>query len=506
MNILQATRDRNLLGSALIGDPASWQAWRGFLAAFFGLPLDGGTELYRACTGRGEPPSGPFRRGYLICGRGGGKSYMCSLIVTYLACFVDWSKGLALGGRPVVLLVAPTTEQAKIDLAYVHGILEGSPILRGMLTNRTATSVELRTRTGIVEIQVVSANFRSIRGRAICAAVIDESAFLRQEESSQPDIEIVNAITPALGRFGKRGVLLVVSTPYSKRGVLYQGYRKYFGSEDADSICWVAPTLTMNPSFDQDVINEALEEDRAKAGAEYLCEWRSDIESYVSIETVEGCVMSGVREIPPAAGTHYHGFVDASGGGQDSFTMGISHRREDGIIVLDCVREVRPKFSPDSVTTEFAEVFKQYHVLKIFGDDYGGEWPKERFANNGITYESISKPRSDIYKEFAPLLHSGSVELLDNQRMITQIHGLERRVRPGGRDVINHAPNSHDDVANAAAGAVVLANFAKQPMIISDAVLRRSTMRCGGYLPSQMPPQAPCFQPGSFSDRFGGGQ
>ena len=86
--------------------------------------------------------------------------------------------------------------------------------------------------------------------------------------------------------------------------------------------------------------------------------------------------------------------------------------------MLDCLREVRPKFSPDSVTAEFAEVFKSYGIAKIFGDDYAGEWPKERFAKNGIVYESVSKPRSDLYKEFAPLLHSGRVELLDNQRMV----------------------------------------------------------------------------------------
>jgi hypothetical protein len=442
----------------------------------------------------------------LICGRGAGKSYMCSLIVAFLACFGDWSKGLALGGRPVVLLVAPTTEQARVDLSYIRGILERSPILRGMVVGATASSIELRTRTAIVEIQVVSANYRSIRGRAICAAVIDESAFLRQEESAQPDAEIVNAITPALGRFGKKGILLVVSTPYSRRGVLYQGYKKYFGSEDADSICWLAPTTVMNPSFDQDVINEALADDPAKASAEYLCEWRSDIEGFVSLEVIEACVVPGVREIPPTAGVHYHGFVDVSGGGQDSFTVGVSHCRADGVIVLDCVREVRPKFSPDSVTAEFAEVFKSYNIRKIFGDDYAGEWPKERFAKNGITYESVGKPRSDIYKEFAPLLHSGRVELLDNSRMVAQIQGLERRVHPGGRDAINHAPNSHDDLANSAAGAVVLATFAKQPMVISNAVLARASMR-NPYYPSgvsMMPPQAPWFQPGSFSDRFGG--
>jgi hypothetical protein len=55
-------------------------------------------------------------------------------------------------------------------------------------------------------------------------------------------------------------------------------------------------------------------------------------------------------------------------------------------------------------------------------------------------------------------------------------------------------------------GAVLLAADVKRPMVISDAVLRRSAMRCGGYSPlsAQIPPQMPWFAPGSFSDRFGG--
>jgi hypothetical protein len=36
-----------------------------------------------------------------------------------------------------------------------------------------------------------------------------------------------------------------------------------------------------------------------------------------------------------------------------------------------------------------------------------------------------------------------------------QLIGLERRTARGGRDSIDHPPGGHDDVANAAAGALV---------------------------------------------------
>jgi hypothetical protein len=47
--------------------------------------------------------------------------------------------------------------------------------------------------------------------------------------------------------------------------------------------------------------------------------------------------------------------------------------------------------------------------------------------------------------------------LLDHPRLATQLVGLERRTARGGRDSIDHAPGAHDDIANAAAGALVLA-------------------------------------------------
>jgi len=48
--------------------------------------------------------------------------------------------------------------------------------------------------------------------------------------------------------------------------------------------------------------------------------------------------------------------------------------------------------------------------------------------------------------------------------VISQLHGLERRTARGGKDSIDHGPGAHDDVANACAGAVVLASAYVRPL------------------------------------------
>ena len=91
------------------------------------------------------------------------------------------------------------------------------------------------------------------------------------------------------------------------------------------------------------------------------------------------------------------------------------------------------------------------------GDRYGGEWPVAEFRPHGIGYQVAEKPKSDLYRELLPLINSRRVELLDHPRLVAQLCSLERRVGRGGRDAIDHPPGAHDDVANAVAGALVLA-------------------------------------------------
>jgi hypothetical protein len=62
----------------------------------------------------------------------------------------------------------------------------------------------------------------------------------------------------------------------------------------------------------------------------------------------------------------------------------------------------------------------------------------------------------DVLRECKPPLNSGAVELLHNQRLTNQLLGLERRTARSGKESIEHGPGRHDDVANAAAGALVL--------------------------------------------------
>jgi hypothetical protein len=228
--------------------------------------------------------------------------------------------------------------------------------------------------------------------------------------------------------------------------------------KDGDVLAIRAASRTMNPTLDERMINRALSEDRAAASSEFLGEWRDDILGFVSAEAIDACVIPGRFELLHAYTVFdYRGFVDPSGGSADSMTLAIAHCEKD-IAILDCVREVKPPFSPDSVVEEFVKVLQSYGLHEVEGDKYAGAFCSERFERLGIRYKASERSKSDIYRELLPLLNSKCIELLDNPRLMAQLAGLERRTARGGKDSIDHAPGGHDDLINAAAGALVLAS------------------------------------------------
>jgi hypothetical protein len=107
MNILQAIDDPALF-KPWFRDPATWAAWRVFLAALFGLRISlEQQDTWRQWTGRVDLPRSPAEGAWLICGRRAGKPLMLALIATYLGCFRDYRPYLQPGERGTIIVVQP---------------------------------------------------------------------------------------------------------------------------------------------------------------------------------------------------------------------------------------------------------------------------------------------------------------------------------------------------------------------------------------------------------------
>jgi hypothetical protein len=299
------------------------------------------------------------------------------------------------------------------------------------------------------------------------AIIADEASFWRSGDTSMnPAASIFAALRPSMSSM-PGSMLLVATTPHSRRGIVYETYKKHWAKDDDSVLVWQADTRKMNSSISQAVVDAAYEDDPAAAASEYGGLFRSDLESYISPEVIDAVMIPHRHELPPVNGIHYSAFVDPSGGsGGDSMTLAIAHNdRVTGRSVIDAVRERRPPFSPADCVWEFAKILKAYGIHKVVGDRYAGEWPREAFRKSGAAYEPSERVKSEVYIEALPILNAHRVELLDHPKLVAQLLGLERRTsRGGGRDNIDHGPGGHDDIANAACGALVLVSTSSQMM------------------------------------------
>jgi Phage Terminase len=279
----RALSDVRMLGAGL-GDIDSWRVWITVLKATFGRPLDEGElGVFHAIAGDRAPPDHRVRELWAIAGRRSGKSRMAAATAVYLALFQKHR--LSPGEKGMALVLAGSVDQARTVFGYVRGFLEASPALAREVVAVKRQEIELRN--GII-IAVHSNSYRTVRGRTMVAAIFDETAFWRDESTATPDTETYTAVLPSLAT--ANGMLIGISTPYRKLGLLHQKWRDHFGVEDDGVLVVQGSSKTFNPSLAGATIAAQRQADPAAAGAEWDAEFRSDIGAFLDDELIDAAI------------------------------------------------------------------------------------------------------------------------------------------------------------------------------------------------------------------------
>ena len=496
-----AMRDQRLLGASFRG--ASWKSWHTLAKLISGEPLDDEeTALALQCTGRTRLPAKPPRRLYLLVGRRGGKSrFLAALAVWVAALAAEWQKLMAPGEPAIVALIGCDKKQAAVLRRYADGLLQ-SPLLAGEVVRRTEERIELRSGAAL---EICTNDHRTIRGRSAIAVLGDEASFWKSDgESSSSDEEVIAAAAPSLMTAPGGGYLVLGSTTYRKRGLMYEKFKEFFGKDSADELVWLAPSATMNASLPAADIARELAADPTKNRAEFLSEWRDDISGFVPQDALDAATDKGIIQRPLISDylTKYFCFVDAAGGahaGSDSFAMAICRVGKDGMVYLDRLVERIPPFDPAVTVREFCQVLHSFRIMAVQGDHFSGGFAASEFVRNGIQYWPAPRSKSEFYLAALPLILSGRLRLLDNEKLRKQFSKLERTLHAGGRETVDDLgrSSSHDDLCNVVSAAAVLASEASAyaprtnvfPMIVTS---------------SDLPPEARWSAAGGYQDERSG--
>lgn len=474
--------------------PGIWTPWRAFVAAVFGLPMtDEELAIYRKCTGRVNPPTEQVEEAWMICGRRARKSATAAVIASFVGAYWDHDSYTAPDEPARIPVLAKDKDEAGTIKGFMDAIFR-IPALSWMVVKadgreeRFPPAETVRLATGCVA-RVTAATIGAGRSKAVPLALLDEIAFFKTGEAANPDKEIVRAIRPAMTTV-PHPLLVGLSSPYAKKGVLWEKFKEHYGRGGSPVLVWQADTLTMHPGNPQVAVHVQKEtaKDPVSAKAEYWAQFRDDVVMFISEDVVDRVTDVGVVERPPIKGVQYVAFVDPSGGTSDSMTLAIAHWEQERV-VLDLLREERAPFKPTPVTERFCRVLARYEIKTVEGDAYAGEWPREGFDRgfcdhegeackpnpNGVcalrysvAYAVSDFSKREIYRDVLPILTNERPSLLDNATLKDQLTGLERRTGTSG-DLIDHPDGAHDDVANAAAGAICRAERLKlKPRVVIE--------------------------------------
>jgi hypothetical protein len=251
---------------------------------------------------------------------------VAAAVTAFLSACLDHASVLAPGETGVVLVLAASRSQAAVVSRYVEGVIRASPILAALIDSATGDQIRLR---GNIVIAVHSNSFRTVRGRTLIAAIFDEIAYWRDDTTANPDVETYRSVLPSLATTG--GMLLGISSPYRRRGLLAEKHRDYFGRDDDDVLVVQGPSKLFNPTLDSGVIERARQSDPEAARAEWDAEFRGDLSAFPDDDLIDAAIESGrPLELPPRRDQTYIAFVDASAGDTMRFASALPMQRTIG--------------------------------------------------------------------------------------------------------------------------------------------------------------------------------
>lgn len=476
ISLTQALTDSDLFGPVFAA-PSFW-TWKVLGKLIDGLPLTEKREiaLFEEATGRRycRQSRRAVHRLILLAGRRAGKDRFFSAVGCWRAALcANWAEHLSAGEQAVMILVGTDKKQAAILRRYCEGLLR-APLLAQEVARRTDDAIEFRNGASL---EIITNNAALIRGRSAIGLLGTETCQWKTDEAAaSSDAEVVAAAEPSMAMCPDGGLLMLGSSVYRRRGYMFRQFKKLHGNDtaDADAICWFATSRMMNPQLPQAVIDRAIAEDAPKARAEYENIWREDVSDFLPLDIIEGATDWGTHERPPERGVRYVAFADASGGtGKDSFALAIGHAVNDAArsVVIDVIRERKPRFVAADVIREYAEILRAYGIGEVVSDNFAAGFSSDEWSRNGIRFKPCDNSTAENYLAALPMLTSRRAHLADNATLRTQLSGLERCV-VSGHETVRHAQvsSAHDDVAAAVCGCLVEA-AANMPMIITPAMV-----------------------------------
>lgn len=405
-------------------------------------------------------------------GRRSGKTLMSAVVATYAACMLssEYKKHLRPGERFYIVSVANTIDQAKIALQGVKDLINGSPILKPLITRETSDTLELSN--GAV-FKALPASSRSGRGMACPLLIFDELAHaVDTEGGNAAGGSLYQALSPSVAQFGQMGKILMLSSPWIQQGIFWDVFKQADSGQYPYMQRVNLPTWEVNPTISREWLDQERSRDPELFKIEYGAEFTGNVAAFLDSQLVDAAINHNRGALPPIQQFRgqYYLSLDPAKGGRDSYTACLAHHDGDRLVV-DLFHQFSASWSDGKkAQVHISEVedwilsqHRLYGFRNVVLDQYNSQSTIQRLSGKlritELTWTASSK--TEAYSKLRELVNAGNLGLYPHAKGIQQLKNLTVTYRAGGTWMVSGGTGaSVDDFASALAGAVLIARCA----------------------------------------------
>ncbi len=414
---------------------------------------------------------GNYTKGVWALGRRSGKTLMASISACYAGCVLadEYKKFLRPNEHFYIVTIANTIDQAKLALNNIKSLIGNSPLLKNLIKNETADSLELLNGAIIKSIPTSS---RSARGMAAPFILFDELAYAMDTSGNSAGDSLYNALAPSSAQFGNLGRILLLSSPYRQEGIFYDIYKQGITGLYEDIQVVNLPSWEMNPTLSKAFLESEKARDPDMFAVEYGANFSQNLSSFLSADLIDLAINYDRKSLPP--NDHYLGdyflSLDPAKGSRDSYTSCIAHF-EDNLLVVDLFHQFKANWGGEGqkkqvniaeVENWIIEKHNIYGFSKVCLDQYNSVSSIQRLSGfidiEEINWSASSKTKA--YSKLRELFNSRNIELYPHAESIQQLKRLSVFYKPGGTwSVSGGSGASVDDFCSALAGILLIADY-----------------------------------------------
>ena len=338
----------------------------------------------------------------------------------------------------IILIAAPTQNQASIMFGRIRDLVMKNEFLRGYVVRDTQTEITMNFLDGSGKTTIITRATGetgiTLRGYSPHVIIADECSFIKTD--------ILKAFLPS--GLATQARVWLTSTPFSKAGYFYEACMNSKPNNPTGMWTEFHVKSTENPLVQEDPV--FVDEIRKLTREEFVQEVDGEFLDIGDSLIPHSLIMEAINDkLPKGRVTYYMGCDVARTGRDETVYTVLAKDEEDNVFVEDVISESQSNIV--DVAGKCKELADRYRVETIFADETGlGGGLIDLGRSNGLPMRGVIftlQEKAIMYKNLRLLFENHRISMRQINKMVFQLSYLRREYTETG--IMKIKSDEHDD-------------------------------------------------------------